>query len=200
MRIGEFLQQWLQHWINLLERWSEQCKLVVTDSFIWCIKNNLFDLVVGWHTCCTLGWDSILQQKEYQCSAQTNKNKVWSYKKLLKTIYVNSFSAGFNSYAGGVHTIKKSVLELILVIHPAGAYHVFPEHEVRLKVSQHPPWMGCQSIIRVPPVKLCWEFADSHLHIWIERSTVIEKCLPQEHNTTQWPSQVLNPDQWLHLL
>lgn len=55
MRIGEFLQQWLQHWINLLERWSEWCKLVVTDSFIWCIKNNLFDLVVGWHTCCTLG-------------------------------------------------------------------------------------------------------------------------------------------------
>ena len=55
MRIGEFLQQWLQHWINLLERWSEQCKLVVTDSFIWCIKNNLFDLVVGWCTCCTLG-------------------------------------------------------------------------------------------------------------------------------------------------
>lgn len=159
MRIGEFLQQWLQHWINLLERWSERCKLVVTDSFIWCIKNNLFDLVVGWHTCCTLGWDSILQQKEYQCSAQTNKNKVWSYKKLLKTIYVNSFSAGFNSYTGGVHTIKKSVLELILVIHPAGAYHIFPEHEVTKSITTptldgmpvHHKGTPCQTMLRI-----CW--------------------------------------------
>lgn len=57
----------------------------------------------------------------------------------------------------GVHTIKKSVLELILVIHSAGAYHVFPEHEVTKSIttptldgmSVHHKGTPCQTMLRI---------------------------------------------------
>ena len=161
MRIGEFLQQWLQHWINLLERWSEQCKLVVTDSFIWSVSKIIYLilLLVDIHA---VHWDKIQSCSKRNTNAvlrqiRTKFGVTRSFR--LKTIYVNSFSAGFNSYTGGVHTIKKSVLELILVIHPAGAYHVFPEHEVTKSITTptldgmpvHHKGTPCQTMLRI-----CW--------------------------------------------
>ena len=53
--------------------------------------------------------------------------------------------------------LKKSVLELILVIHPAGAYHVFPEHEVTKSITTptldgmpvHHKGTPCQTMLRI---------------------------------------------------
>ena len=66
----------------------------------------------------------------------------------------------------------KSVLELR---NPYGWRLLwFPKHEVTRGVTT-PPWMGCQSIARLPPqafhqasLKICWY----HLYSWVERCTV----------------------------
>ena len=49
------------------------------------------------------------------------------------------------------------------------------------------PWLGCLSIAGYPKYFVRLQFTSTHLYSWVERGTVIVKCLAQELSTQKTP-------------
>ena len=71
------------------------------------------------------------------------------------------------------------------VAQTAGAYL---QHEATRSIATPPGWDASPS--QVTPqhfIRFPWQFTSTHLYSWVEKGTVIVKCLAQEHNTMTRP-------------
>ena len=152
------------------------------SGFRWGYRGNCAEKVRIRHRVgkvSTLSWSWNLNETELQKLS-------WEYLELREGNFLSTLISLEMSCIHLLHRYVTLSLCSSQVSHPIPSIQLSLIME-RLAVSQLSPWMGCQSIARLPPPPFLlvfyqapWLFSSTHLYSWVERGTVIVKCFVKD--------------------